>query len=344
MKARPLPLVWLLLFAASLCAQKMPDPRCQVEDYPVRMVTAWQFPETLKSVQVVVLRDPAGEQEARFDLTRGATLISLRYRGKELLFGHSAGASISMFATRRGGEAELKGLSPYWSSYNPSQGGSSMGVPATVAGVACRGQESMRAFAMLADRGVNNSFQKEPLLGVWRGRVSDNFPPGYSTPFTMETNASWVENPGGTPHYYLQLDQTVVNVRPESSGTMDWFLEGAAPWEFLHKASYPEQCTEKTPCSSSTTPALAIGRYEDEAKATGFATVVPAAGWQTNRAFLRENAEHVVLVYGAVWAAPRHAFAAVLERTLDGLKGFPFRWYVCAGSWEQARGFAGRVK
>src|SRR5690242_6664503 len=42
---------------------------------------AWQFPETLSKVQVVVLRDPSGEQEARFDLLHGATLISLRYRG-----------------------------------------------------------------------------------------------------------------------------------------------------------------------------------------------------------------------------------------------------------------------
>ena len=77
----------------------MPDVRCVVEDYPVRAVVAWQFPETLSKVQVVVLRDPAGEQEARFDLLHGSTLISLRYRGKELLFGHTAGASVAMFAT-----------------------------------------------------------------------------------------------------------------------------------------------------------------------------------------------------------------------------------------------------
>ena len=36
---------------------------------------AWQFPETLSKVQVVVLRDPAGEQEARFDLLHGASSV-----------------------------------------------------------------------------------------------------------------------------------------------------------------------------------------------------------------------------------------------------------------------------
>jgi hypothetical protein len=133
----------------------------------------------------VVLRDPAAEQEARFDLLHGASPISLRYSGKELLFSHTAGASVAMFATRRGKEEELKGLTPYWSAFNPDQGGSSMGVPATTGGVACQGQPSMRAISMMIDRGIDNSFQKHPLLGVWMGRISDNFPPGYSSPIPL---------------------------------------------------------------------------------------------------------------------------------------------------------------
>jgi hypothetical protein len=150
-----------------------------------------------------------------------------------------------MFATRRGDEAELKGMTTYWSAFNPDQGGSSMGVPATTAGVACRGQSSMRAVAMMIDRGVNNSFQKEPLLGVWMGTISDNFPPGYSSPYAIETNASWVEHSGGASRYYLKLYQTVVHIRPDSSGTLEWFLGGAVPWEFDSKARLPENCTEK---------------------------------------------------------------------------------------------------
>ncbi|HLJ15536.1 MAG TPA: hypothetical protein VKV15_13635, partial [Bryobacteraceae bacterium] len=267
-------------------------------------------------------------------------LISLRYRGQEMLYGQSAGASVSMFATRRGPEAELKHLQPYWSAFNPDQGASSMGIPATVTGVACHGQQSMRAFAMMIDRGANNSFQKEPLLGVWQGRISDHFPPGYSSPFAIETNAAWLENPGKSPHYYLRLDQSVVHVRPSPTGALEWFLSGAAPWEFANYAAYPDNCTDKTPCAGNTARALAAGYYKDAARTTGLATVIPLQSWQTPKAYNLPNAEYVVLLYGAVWAAPRRVFATVLERPLNGVGAFRFTWYVCVGSWEHARSFA----
>jgi hypothetical protein len=330
-----LPALFLALTAASAAAQQIPDVRCQVEDYPLGTPLSWQSTESLANVQVVILRDPAGQQEARFDLTHGAALISLRYRGKELLYGHSAGASVGMYVFRRGTEVELKGLSPFWSAFHPDQGGTSMGVPATTAGVACRGQRSMRAFAMMIDGSVDSSFQREALLGAWKGRVSDNFPPGYSAPYSIETDASWVVNPGKTPSYYLRLDQTVVRLRPGSSGPMDWFLAGASPWAFEHTASYPEQCTEKTQA-----PAIAMGRYEDKARTVGFATVVPTAAWQTSQAYTLENSEFEVLAYGAVWVAPRHTFATVLRRPMEGVGGFRFGWYICAGSWDTARAFA----
>jgi hypothetical protein len=335
-----LPALILALSAGSAAAQQIPDVRCQIEDYPLGAPLSWQSTESLANLQVVILRDPAGEQEARFDLTHGATLISLRYRGKELLFGHSAGASVGMYVFRRGTETELKGLSPFWSAYHPDQGGTSMGVPATTAGVGCRGQRSMRAVAMMIDGSVDSSFQCEALLGAWKGRVSDNFPPGYSVPYSIETDASWVANPGKTPSYYLRLDQTVVRLRPGSSGPMDWFLSGASPWAFEHTASYPEQCTEKTPCSGTQTPAIALGRYEDNARTVGFATVVPTAAWQTSQAYTLENSEFEVLAYDAVWVAPRHTFATVLRRAMEGVGGFRFGWYICAGSWDTARAFA----
>ena len=330
----------VILFALPAAARKIPNVRCAVEDYPVKAVVAWQCPETLSKVQVVVLRDPSGEQEARFDLLHGGSLISLRYRGKEMLFGQTAGASVSMFATRHGSEAELKGQTPYWSAYSPDQGGSSMGVPATTAGVACDGQSSMRAFAVMIDRGVDNSFQRQPLLGVSEGHISRNFPPGYSTPFVIETNASWRENPSGSPKYYLQLDQNVIHTRPDQSGPLEWYLTAASPWDFNTAASYPGRCTDKTPCSTAETNAIAAGRYEDKTRLSGVAIVAPTIGWHTKHSYIRENAEYVVLLYNAVWAAPRHTFAAVLERSLDGIAGFHFTWYVCAGAWAQAQHFA----
>jgi hypothetical protein len=76
---RIVPLIILLVSHAA--AQKIPNVRCVLEDYNVDSVIYWQAPFKIGKVQVAVLRDPAGEQEARFDLTRGATLISLRLKG-----------------------------------------------------------------------------------------------------------------------------------------------------------------------------------------------------------------------------------------------------------------------
>jgi hypothetical protein len=321
-------------------AQAIPDVTCPVEDFPVKAVVAWQFPQVQKQVQVLVLRDPAGEQEARFDLTHGGSLISLRYRAHEMLFGQTAGASVSMFAPSHNKNPELKDVSAYWAAYSPDQGGSSMGIPAVVTGVSCAGDRSMRAFAMMQDRGSDSSFQKQALLGVNAGHISDNYPAGYATRFSIETNASWIPNPGGAPRFYLKLDQSVVNVAPQSTGPLEWYLNVAAPWNFEHAANYPEKCLEKTPCSGKDIGALASGRYRDAAQTDGIAMVVPSAGWRTPRAYYRPNAEYVVLLYNAVWAAPRRTFASVLEQSMEGTSARRFTWYVCAGAWQQARAFA----
>lgn len=326
--------------AAASIAQTFPDVRCHVEDYSVNAESDWQVHQPLHKVQVVILRDSAGEQEARFDLMHGASLISLRYRGRELLFGHSAGADVSMYAIRHGTESELKGLSPYWSAFHPDQGGTSMRVPATVAGVACHGESTMRAFAMMVDAGVDNSFQRQPLIGVWKGKISDNFPPGYSTPYTIETDASWVPNPGGSPRYYLKLDQLIVNVRPAASGPMQWFLSSAAPWNFNQDAGTPSACTRKTPCTTESTPVAATGRYEDSNDSEGVAIVVPTRDWATHALYLSEGAN----VYGGVPVVRKQSFGVVLTHSLNGISGFHFAWYICAGSWDQANKFAQRLK
>ena len=338
---------WLVipLLSWHASAQKIPNVSCTLEDYTIDSVLYWQATVKVGKVQVAVLRDPAGEQEARFDLMHGASLLSLRYLGKEVLYGQSAGASVALFAAQqRAGEGALTGAGPrpYRTMYSPDQGGTSFDVPAAAVGVACNGQQSLRAFSMMIDRGADNSFQKDALLGVWKGKISDNFPPGYSTPFVIETVASWVVNPGGKPRYYLQLDQSVISVRPAPAASFEWNLTAAAPWDFGQEAVYPENCTEKTPCTSANTRALVAGRYEDEARTTGVATVVPTAAWRTGSTFIRPNAEYLLLLYNAVWVAPRRTFGTVLEHSLAGLEPFKFSWYVCAGGWEQARAFGER--
>lgn len=293
-------------------------------------------------VQVVVLRDPGGQQEARFDLTHGASLVSLRYQGKELLSGHhsySAGANVSMYKIRHGPEQALKGFSPLTSAYLPNQGQSSMDVPATVAGVACNGTERMDAFAMMVDFGGDASFERYPLMGVWKGRLSGHFPPGYSTPYTIETEASWVPNPGKTPAYYLQLEQTVINTRADDSGEMHWVLLGAAPWRLGYQAAEPDSCTSGTPCRSTETPAIAAGRYEDAGHSAGVAVVVPTKAWTANLLYSVGNTDPYVGLWEAPEALQLQYFGIDLARSLPGSTAFQFRWYVCAGAWSEVQSF-----
>lgn len=333
-----------LLAQGTLHAQEFPNVRCHLENYQLGPGN---------EVQVVVLRDPSGQQEARFDLTHGADLVSLRYRGKELLFGHnlgagesSLGANISMYRIRHGTEEGLTGFDPFGqfqSAFLPNQGMSSMGVPSLVAGVGCQGGASMNAFAMLADFGADESFERHPLIGVWKGRVSDHVPPGYSTPYTLETQASWVRNQGKTPDYYLRLEQTVVNIRAEDSGTMYWQLMATVPWSVEYETGYPDGCTPKTPCRSETTPVLAAGRYEDTDHSTGVAVVIPTEAWMTNEAYLVGDSDPYVEEIGSPEVFRVRYFGAVLQRPLAGSTGFKFQWYICAGPWNEAREFATRL-
>jgi hypothetical protein len=85
----------------------------------------------------------------------------------------------------------------------------------------------------------------------------------------------------------------------------------------LHRKDAVQQCEHGS---------AGFGHYEDDVRRIGFATVVPAARWRTSNAFTMDNAEYVVLLYGAVWAAPRRTFAAVLERPLNGVGAFSFSW------------------
>jgi hypothetical protein len=336
--------VVFLLAQGALHAQEVPDVRCNVENYVLGPGN---------EVQVVVLRDPSGQQEARFDLTHGAGLVSLRYDGKEVLFGHnlganesSLGANVSMYKIRHGTEEGLTGFDPFGqfqSAFLPNQGWTSMDVPSTVAGVACRGGAWMNAFAMLADFGADESFERHPLMGVWKGRLSGHFPPGYSTPYTLETEASWVPNPGQTPKYYLRLEQTAVNIRPEDSGDLHWQLMATVPWSVDYETSYPDSCTAKTPCRSSTTPAMAAGRYEDAAHSRGVAVVVPTQAWMTSEAYLVGDNDPYVEEIGSPEVFKLRYLGAVLQRPLAGLTGFRFQWYICAGPWSGAQDFAQKL-
>ena len=327
-----------LLAEGAVHAQEIPNVACKLENYE----RSPGIDQKDHEVQVVVLRDPSGQQEARFDLTHGASLVSLRYQGKELLSGHhsySAGANVSAYKIRHGTEPALKGLGTFASAYLPNQGQTSMDVPATVAGVACNGLERMDAFAMMVDFGGDASFERYPLMGVWKGQLSGHFPPGYSTPYTIETEASWVPNPGKTPSYYLRLEQTVVNTRADDSGDVHWVLLGAAPWNLGYQTGEPDGCTIGTPCRSSTTPAIAVGHYEDAGHSAGVAVVVPTKVWMTNQLYVVGNTDPYVGLWEAPEALQLRYFGVVLGRSLAGSTSFQFQWYICAGAWNEVRDF-----
>ncbi len=54
------------------------------------------------------MRDPAGEQEARFDLYHGAGLISRRDLQRELLYAQEPGTSVALFIPHQVAEEESK--------------------------------------------------------------------------------------------------------------------------------------------------------------------------------------------------------------------------------------------
>lgn len=124
-----------------------------------------------------------------------------------------------------------------------------------------------------------------------------------------------------------------VNVRPAASGPMQWSLLGAAPWKFDQAAKFPESCSEKNPCTSRNTPAMATGQYQDATEGIGI--VVPTAAWYTPALYFGESINPT----GGGPIVRKQSFGVILDRPLRGLTAFHFSWYFCAGSWDRVKNF-----
>ena len=187
-------LLFTVVFAAGLCAQQ-PDKEavrvgCQTTTFQMQ-------PGQVD--HAVVIKDPAGEQTVLFDTTSGGAIVSFRYKGEEHTWGWNGGGLLQMAfhnSMNRG---------PWAGDYNPTQAGDGSAF-SPVVGVACKGTESITLLTMMLDFNHNNGFYEKPLIAVWGGRVSDMLPPSYSSPYTLETRASWVPNPAGAPKFYLKLE------------------------------------------------------------------------------------------------------------------------------------------
>ena len=131
--------------------------------------------------------------------------------------------------------------------------------------------------AML-DFNHNNGFYDKPLIAVWDGRVNDMIPLSNFSPYTLETRASWVPNPSGTPKYYLKLEERFTHIADEKVGAFGFDFAAYADWSLKKKMVSPQNC----PCDVSKTKYIAGGFYRDDLS-TGLGVAMPARNFSAGR-------------------------------------------------------------
>ena len=272
----------------------------------------------------IVLKDPAGEQTVLFDTTAGGAIVSFQYRGVEHTWGWNGGGLLQMAfhnSMRRG---------PWPGDYNPTQAGDGSAFSA-VTGIACRGTEAATLLTMMLDFNHNNGFYDKPLIAVWGGRVNDMFPLSYSSPYTLETRASWVPNPAGAPKYYLKLEERFTHIADEKIGSFGFDFANYMPWEFDVRAISPEKC----PCPASETNYVAGGWYRDTDRTFGLAVAMPGSNFPGRKVGGAFNSDYM-------WR--NRNFHLTSDDTLDGIASKALVWYAMTGSWENALKFAQQLK
>ena len=272
----------------------------------------------------VIIRDPAGEQTVLFDTTSGGAIVSYKYMGVEHIWGWNGGGLLQMAfhnSMKRG---------PWPGDYNPTQAGDGSAF-SPVVGVACKGTEAITILTMMLDFNHNNGFYEKPLIAVWGGRVNDMFPLSYASPYTLETRASWVINPSGTPKYYLKLEERFTHIADEKIGPFGYDFADYMPWEFDVRAVSPENC----PCPSSATNYVAGGWYRDQQRTTGLAVAMPSSNFPKSQVGGSFNSDYM-------WR--NRNFHLTSSEALDGIAQKYLVWYVMPGSWSSALSFAKALK
>lgn len=315
----------LLLCAGSLClapgvhSQQSATPvdkeavrvGCQVTDYTM---------EPGQADQAVILKDLSGEQTVLFDITEGGAMVSLKYQGIEHIWGYNGGGLLQMAFHHSTKVGKLAG------DYNPTQAGDGTAM-SPVTGIACHGTESVDLMTMMLDFNHNNGFYDKPLIAVWGGRINDNIPLSYFSPYTLETRAHWVTNPAREPKYYLRLDERFTHIAEEKVGSFSYDFADYERWEFDVRAISPENC----PCDPSATKYVAGGWYKEENRAVGLAIAMPSSNFPHSKVSGGFNSDYV-------WR--NRNFHLGSEESLDGIASKAFVWYVMAGPWQNALEFA----
>lgn len=270
------------------------------------------------------LTDPSGQQRAVFDLVWGGALASLKWNNVEMVWGNATGGMVQPAWHSYPGGATLP-------DYNPTQAGDRSNLGSTVVGVRC-----IDANTLYIMTGGVLDYARGGSTHIVAGAVKNNgvVSNSYATPYSVVTIASFVANPGGTPAYYLQLQQTIANLDPSESYAWGFELAGYVPYTFTSTVSYPNNCTSTVPCSPSTTPQLVGGLYPNTSLTNGTAFYVsPQTYWAGSAnafsSFATDdtNKNHSVHLFNSFWG-------------LGPSKSRTFTWYVMVGDWSKALSYA----
>ena len=270
--------------------------------------------------QTIVFRDPANEQTVLFDLVEGGAIVSYKYHNIEHIWGYNGGGLLQMAFHNQRNDGLWEG------DYNPTQAGDGTNM-SPVTGVACYGTDSLDIVTMMLDFNHNNGFYAHPIIAVWGGRIDTTNPTSYFSPYTLETCAHWVPNPGGEPKYYLKLDERITHLTKEKMGPFGFDFADYQNWNFNVRAISPENC----PCTSSITNYISGGWYTDSTRQEGLAIAMPSSNFPDSKVGGGFNSDYM-------WR--NHSFHLSASESLDGVTSKQFVWYVMVGSWDKALQFS----
>jgi hypothetical protein len=273
--------------------------------------------------QAIVFKDPANEQIVLFDLAEGGAIVSLKYHNIEHIWGYNGGGLLQMAFHNRRDDG------PWAGDYNPTQAGDGTSM-SLVTGIGGNCTDSLDIITMMLDFNHNNGFYPHPLIAVWGGRIDTTTPTSYFSPYTLETIAHWVSNPGGEPKYYLELEERITHLTNEKMGALAYDFADYQPWEFNVRAISPENC----PCSSSLTNYVSGGWYSDTTRQEGLAIAMPSNNFPKSKVGGGFNSDYM-------WR--NHSFHLSASESLDGLSSKKFVWYVMVGPWNKALQFSKKL-
>lgn len=279
-------------------------------------------PPTPGTHNAYALTDPSGQQRAVFDIQWGGALSSLKLNGVEVGWGNQTGGMIqpAMHTYPNGSQ-----------DYNPTQAGDNLDHGSPVTGVECVDSNTlylMTGGILDYNKGLSGHIDSQ---AVNNSTVVSG---SYSTPYTVVTIASFVAT-GGTPSYYLKLQQTIVNIHPTENFNWGFELAAYSPYTFSHYVSYPASCTSNTPCPAASTPHLVGGVYPNANLTGGKAVnIAPETYWLgfNSTVFVAFGVDNINQNQSSHSFDANWGLAPGASRT--------FTWYVMAGDWTPALNFA----